>query len=568
MQHNSCTRTLVLVVVLLGVGGATAGGQAVWYVDEDAPAGGSGGSWASPLKHLRDALATAGSGDAIHVAGGTYRPDRSTAYPTGSGLRTDTFALPGGVYVAGGYAGYGATEPDARDILAHPTILSGDLAGNDGPNFQNYAENSYCVVTCAASSAGATLDGVTVRGGYGDLATGANYGAGLRCTTSGLTVVACAFADNKVGGYPSAGGGMYVGSCGPTLIGCTFVRNSAYYGAGLGNLSGTPTVMDCTFEDNRAERSGGGMYNYATPGAPSASLTGCHFNENWAALYGGGMRNWDAGPSLTRCTFYYNVCPQHGAGMTNGGASNPQMTNCTFAGNRVDTLMSLEHCYGGAVSSYDTSHPTFVNCVFNSNSAQTLFPSLSFGGALACGGSSSSMLTNCTFKGNYANVGDAVFAEATSQVRVSSSILWDVDDEIAWADTASVTVYYSDVLGGWSGTGNIQQDPLFDGLRLAPGSPCINTGNPGYVPPAGLTDMDGHARLLCAVVDMGAYEFGIGDYNCDETVDLDDFASWTACMTGPDQGPYAAGCAAFDFEYDQDVDLSDWARFQNICVGG
>jgi len=38
---------------------------------------------------------------------------------------------------------------------------------------------------------------------------------------------------------------------------------------------------------------------------------------------------------------------------------------------------------------------------------------------------------------------------------------------------------------------------------------------------------------LCGRVDMGPYEFGIGDYNCDQTIDLADFAAWEGCMTGP-----------------------------------
>ena len=46
--------------------------------------------------------------------------------------------------------------------------------------------------------------------------------------------------------------------------------------------------------------------------------------------------------------------------------------------------------------------------------------------------------------------------------------------------TGGVTVTYSDVENGWSGTGNIDADPLFvdpanGDYRLAAGSPCINT---------------------------------------------------------------------------------------------
>ena len=48
-------------------------------------------------------------------------------------------------------------------------------------------------------------------------------------------------------------------------------------------------------------------------------------------------------------------------------------------------------------------------------------------------------------------------------------------------------------------------------------------------------------------------------------VNLDDLVQWVACMTGPDPpGPqgYPPGCQAFDFEFDADVDLRDFAGLQ------
>ncbi|MHC4066918.1 MAG: FG-GAP repeat domain-containing protein [Planctomycetota bacterium] len=53
-----------------------------------------------------------------------------------------------------------------------------------------------------------------------------------------------------------------------------------------------------------------------------------------------------------------------------------------------------------------------------------------------------------------------------------------------------------------------------------------------------------------------------GDYDGDGDVDLTDFAEFPACMTGPEGGPLAPGCVAFDFEPDDDVDLDDYAAFQ------
>ena len=83
-----------------------------------------------------------------------------------------------------------------------------------------------------------------------------------------------------------------------------------------------------------------------------------------------------------------------------------------------------------------------------------------------------------------------------------------------------MTATYSDIQGGWSGTGNLDADPLFvdadgaddvagtadDNLRLQPGSPAIDAGNNAAVPAGVTTDLDGAPRIFNSVVDMGAYE--------------------------------------------------------------
>jgi hypothetical protein len=97
-------------------------------------------------------------------------------------------------------------------------------------------------------------------------------------------------------------------------------------------------------------------------------------------------------------------------------------------------------------------------------------------------------------------------------------------------------------------------------LRLLPISPGVNAGDPDLVLAEGQTDRDGHPRILCGRVDMGAYETGIGDFDCNGSADLSDFSSWDSCMAGPG-GAYAFGCEAFDFDGDLDVDLKDYLEF-------
>ena len=133
--------SILLVVITITV--CTTAQASVIYVDNDASPGGNGSSWSDAYKYLRDALTAANTGDTILVGEGTYRPDEDNNNPTGSGSRYLSFQPKKGVELYGGYAGVGAPAPDERDIVLYETILSGDIDGNDGPDFLNYGENSY-----------------------------------------------------------------------------------------------------------------------------------------------------------------------------------------------------------------------------------------------------------------------------------------------------------------------------------------------------------------------------------------------------------------------------------------
>ena len=71
----------------------------------------------------------------IRIAQGAYRPDVGKNVLAGD--RLASFEIGNGIALKGGYAGLALSDPNARDIAAYETILSGDLAGNDGPSFAN-----------------------------------------------------------------------------------------------------------------------------------------------------------------------------------------------------------------------------------------------------------------------------------------------------------------------------------------------------------------------------------------------------------------------------------------------
>ena len=194
-------------------------------------------------------------------------------------------------------------------------------------------------------------------------------------------------------------------------------------------------------------------------------------------------------------------------------------------------------------------NPTLTDCVFTRNSAA------GDGGGLCTRFDPTppvgTTLIHCTFFGNEANNGHGggVF-NADIAGTFSNSIFWANSDITGVGELAQIhqsfelpVVNYSCIQGlsgALGGTGNIADDPLFvdpaaGDYHLSADSPCIDAGDPAYVPEPGRTDFDGEMRIWdgdgngVAVVDMGADEFGsfrFGDLNCDGAFnggDIDQF---------------------------------------------
>ncbi|MHC4741064.1 MAG: right-handed parallel beta-helix repeat-containing protein [Planctomycetota bacterium] len=398
----------------------------VIYVDADATGMNNGSTWADAYKYLQDALGDARTAEKpveIRVGGDHYRSYR----PGATGDREATFQLINGVTLKGGYAGLREPDPNARDIELYPTILSGDLNGDDGPgSFTDIDENSYHVVTARWTDTTAVLDGFIVRAGNADgqHADDTNKGGGMYNDRSTATIINCIFTEN----FADRGAGMYNDDSNPTLINCKFSYNWArIVGGGMHNYEGgsesATVLVDCVFQRN-VSQSGGGMCNDADDGVCNVTLTNCMFDDNDADGTGGGMDN-DADEGvcnliLTNCTFDDNSAGLFGGGMCNDssdGVCNAEIIDCTFSGNSAskgggisDSNSTLTNCTftdnyaseeGGGLC-FGQDSPTLTNCTFNGNSAKIL------GGAIynRCG---APVIENCTFAGNSAPGGGAIY---------------------------------------------------------------------------------------------------------------------------------------------------------------
>jgi hypothetical protein len=322
---------LATLVVVCGFGSAEG---TVRFVSASAPAGGNGQSWATAHRYLQDALTAAratGSGTTeIWVAAGTYQPDRDTAHPSGSADRNATFSLISGVAIRGGFAGNedpATFDLATRDFVTNKTTLSGDLAGNDGPNFANNAENSYHVTEGSGTVATAVLDGLNISGGNANGNSNTACGAGMYVVNGSPTLTDCTFTENTLADIANGGGGgMYTGGGTPTLTRCAFVRNSAGttsgHGGGLFNASTLPVLIDCIFVENSA-RFGGGIHNSIVVG----TLSTCKFTRN-SASWGGGISCSGGDLTVVNCTFNENTTI---AMYVSSGSA--KVVNCTLYGN-------------------------------------------------------------------------------------------------------------------------------------------------------------------------------------------------------------------------------------------
>ena len=255
------------------------------------------------------------------------------------------------------------------------------------------------------------------------------------------------------------------------------------------------------------EHGGGGLYLSDS----SALIVQCTFEDNTDAILGGAVA-----VNIVHATNY-----------------SPQFINCIFRNN--GSISPDDPPYEGGAVFIQGAFVTFTNCLFHGNKAWG-------GGAVAKVPGSYAIFTNCTMANNQATIirGGAI-SDVAGAVSLRNCNLWGntrieagvpLSDQI-YSPGYDAGVTYSDVEGGWPGTGNIDADPLFqnsaaDDYRLQLGSPCIGTANNIYLPTdVADLDWDGNTldtipmdlgllpRILGTGVDMGAYETPFcGDAYC------------------------------------------------------
>lgn len=271
--------------------------MAIYRVKTDATGINDGSSWDNAFTSLQSALATAKSGDEIWLAQGVYKPGNN---------RTDSFEIPDGVTIYGGFAG-DETNLQQRDIEKNITYLSGDI-GKERDN----KDNNYTVVKL--NSGTATLDGLIIQDGNSNDDGGGVYNDG-NLTLKNVVVTFNLAADS--------GGGI--------------VNN------------GTINIIDSTIADNFAignnpASGGGGLINTG-----SATITNSMFSGNGAGK-GGAIRN-NANLQLNNSKVINNIAYSKGGG---GGVANldtVNVSNSVIVNNADDLANNFELVTGTNISS-------------------------------------------------------------------------------------------------------------------------------------------------------------------------------------------------------------------------
>jgi parallel beta-helix repeat protein len=309
----------MVVVILFACAAATAAEPGrIIYVDAAATGAKTGASWADACNCLQDALAVAKAATKpieIRVAKGIHKPDQGAGITPGD--QAATFQLLNGVTLKGGYAGAAGPDPDVRDVGLYETMLSGDLAGNDGTTDATRKDNSGNVVTGSGTDRTAVIDGFTITAGN-------------------------SWPNSYKGASASGGSGMLIDAGSPTILNCRFTANVnwAWGAALLVRNAASPLVADCIFLKN----TGTGISN--SHGSNSV-LINCRFEGN--TEYGVDTHSSD--PTITSCLFTGN-----GGYAIRGSDSNSVLIDCVFQAS--GTVKSERGIFG------TTSNLTLIGCTF------------------------------------------------------------------------------------------------------------------------------------------------------------------------------------------------------------
>ena len=526
-------RHVCLAVALLAVTAASTHADTIW-VDAGNPGCPGSGTSADPFCSIQDAVDAASSSDTVVVLPGTYVEnvwisDKALTLVARGGPALTTIEgwqeLPTVTVLGDPSAGTvieGFTIIGGKGLVIGGTAFHTDLAGAGvhigtdvtvrGNVIQNNAFSTSLTNMWSGFGGGiAVLDGAAViqgnvvRSNNGTVGCGIYYAGDNEGQIRGNTV------ENHLQ-TSGRGGGMVVDGCSPLVIDNVIRNNISTVGAGMAiGFGAAPLVVGNSIVDNHTdEDEGGGVL--IVDSAPV--LRGNTITGNSSVSWGGGIYTLNSTPVIADNLIEDNWASIDGGGIWAAGAP-------TIEGNEIVDNFTFGRT-GGILAS---GAPTIARNVIRDHEAAgitigsgtpVVTDNLILRNATGIDRAFGAVLRNTVVD----NVFDGITIEDGASPLIESCIVWGNGPTPAneiFVFSGTPTVCFSDVRGGHAGAGNIAFDPGFvdaagGDYRLAPGSPCIDAGDPTDST-CGL-GVAGHPRRLDGLldgplfVDMGAHEFG------------------------------------------------------------
>ena len=154
------------------------------------------------------------------------------------------------------------------------------------------------------------------------------------------------------------GGGIYNSTGTTTVDGSTVSANTAYQGGGIYNWAGTTTVNGSAVSANTAVY-GGGIINEATLNVTNSTIGGAGAG-NQATVWGGGIFNDGGGTTTVDGSTVSANTAKNGGGMFNYGTLN--VTNSTIGGAGAGNQATI---WGGGIYNDIGSTRVTGSCILN-----------------------------------------------------------------------------------------------------------------------------------------------------------------------------------------------------------
>ena len=264
------------------------------------------------------------------------------------------------------------------------------------------------------------------------------------------------------------GGGLYVVQGSPVLDDLTISWNQAEYGAGACLVSTSATLQNSDINGyNHATQHGGGIF--ISQGAPT--LNNVHVSLNSADIRGGGVYMYIASPLINNNSVindnsatdgggiyiykgspvFENVSLETNTAVNNGGGLYLHDFNSLIAG--IDVLSNQADNHGGGIY-INGGTPDISYILINGNNADNQADAI-------FNNNGTTNIQNITCYDNGYIASKELIYNGAGTLTIENSILWGNQSAVPISPSTGLTINSSDAEGGFSGTGNINSDPLF-----------------------------------------------------------------------------------------------------------